>query len=231
MSLHGCGALVHVVDGVITKIEDDPTDPATWALCPKGTSACCGCLTERVKAPMVRTDPEKGPGVDPGSEGDLLGRSDRARHGELEPIRETDPRRLLVANNDFQRIFDWAWPAAFGSPHFFSTSAVLRHRLPPDQRDHRPELRRRQRYEHCEYWMRIGSGDGFSRHLHLPGSAKRMADGADARDAGRRRRATDVAGGGEGGPVGADPPRDGPRMRLGLIHSLVLETGSTTGSS
>src|ERR1035438_9462928 len=31
-------------------------------------------------------------------------------------------------------------------------------------------------YDLCNYWIQIGSGDGFSSHLHLSGSAKRMAD-------------------------------------------------------
>jgi anaerobic selenocysteine-containing dehydrogenase len=31
-------------------------------------------------------------------------------------------------------------------------------------------------YEYCNYWIQIGSGDGFSSHLHVSGSSKRMAD-------------------------------------------------------
>jgi anaerobic selenocysteine-containing dehydrogenase len=41
MCLHSCGSLIHVTDdGVINKIEGDPTNPSNnGKLCPKGNSA------------------------------------------------------------------------------------------------------------------------------------------------------------------------------------------------
>ena len=66
MCLHGCGIRVHVVDGVVVKIEGDPTNPDNLGkLCPKGNVGMLRLYDpKRVKAPLVRTNPRKGPGVD-----------------------------------------------------------------------------------------------------------------------------------------------------------------------
>ena len=46
---------------------------------------------------------------------------------ELKKIRETDPRKSARASGDFQRLYNWAWPAAFGygnsSARWASTAA------------------------------------------------------------------------------------------------------------
>src|SRR5574337_914466 len=121
MCLHGCGILVRVKNGVVVKIEGDPTNPDNLGkLCPKGNVGMLRLYDpRRVKAPMVRTNPEKGPGVDPGWKEISWDEAMEIVASKLKPIRESDPRKLLVASGDFQRIFNWAWPAAFGSPPFF----------------------------------------------------------------------------------------------------------------
>ena len=68
MCLHSCGTIMHVTDdGVINKIEGDPTNPSNnGKLCPKGNSAIMRHYDpNRFKQPLKRTNPEKGPGVDP----------------------------------------------------------------------------------------------------------------------------------------------------------------------
>ncbi|MBM4221861.1 MAG: molybdopterin oxidoreductase, molybdopterin binding subunit, partial [Gammaproteobacteria bacterium] len=68
MCLHSCTNLIHVTDdGVINKVEGDPTNPSNRGkLCPKGNSAIMRHYDpNRFRQPMKRSNPEKGPNVDP----------------------------------------------------------------------------------------------------------------------------------------------------------------------
>ena len=226
MCLHGCGILVHIENGIVTKIEGDPTNPDNMGkLCPKGNVGMLRLYDpRRVKAPMVRTNPEKGPGVDPGWKEISWDEAMDLVTARLRPIRETDPRKLLVASGDFQRIFNWAWPAAFGSPHFFSTvGQYCGAAYHPINGITDTSFAVVNDYAYCNYWLQIGSGDGFSSHLHLSGSAKRMAD---ARMRGMRvvtvepRMSPAAAKADEWVPIRPGTDR---AFILGLMHSLVFE--------
>ena len=226
MCLHTCGILVHVEDGVVTKIEGDPSNPDNMGkLCPKGNVGMLRLYDpKRVKAPLVRTNPEKGPGVDPGWKEISWDEAMDLVTEKLKPIRETDPRKLLVASGDFNRIFNWAWPAAFGSPHFFSTvGQYCGAAYHPINGITDTSFAVVNDYEYCNYWIQIGSGDGFSSHLHLPGSAKRMAD---ARMRGMRvvtvepRMSPAAAKADEWVPIRPGTDR---AFALGLMHSMVFE--------
>lgn len=226
MCLHGCGILVHVEDGVVTKIEGDPTNLDNLGkLCPKGNVGMLRLYDpRRVKAPMVRTNPEKGPGVDPGWKEISWDEAMDLVTEKLKPIRETDPRKLVVASGDFQRIFNWAWPAAFGSPHFFSTvGQYCGAAYHPINGITDASFAAVNDYEYCKYWLQVGAGDGFSSHLHLSGSAKRMAD---ARMNGMRvvtvepRMSPAAAKADEWVPIRPGTDR---AFALGLMHSMVFE--------
>lgn len=179
MCLAGCGIRVKVEDGVVTKIEGNPTNPDNYEkLCPKGNAGLMRLYDpNRVKNPMIRTNPEKGPGVDPKWKEvswdealDLVGKKFKA-------IREKDSRKLVCAINDFQRIHLWAWPAAFGSPHYFTTvGQYCGAAYHPINGILDGSFACVNDYELCNYWIQIGGGDGFTSHLHLSGSATRMAD-------------------------------------------------------
>lgn len=229
MCLHGCGILVHVEDGVVTKIEGDPSNPDNLGkLCPKGNVGMLRLYDpRRVKAPMVRTNPEKGQGVDPGWKEISWDEAMDIVEAKLRPIRESDPRKLLVANGDFQRIFNWAWPAAFGSPHFFSTvGQYCGAAYHPINGITDTSFAVVNDYRYCNYWLQIGSGDGFSSHLHLSGAAKRMADARV--DRGMKvvtvepRMSPAAAKADEWVPIRPGTDR---AFILGLMHSLVLEHG------
>ena len=63
-----CSFVATMKDGVVVNIEGDP-DRANNAgtLCPRGKSAIMNVYTpNRIKAPMKRTNPEKGMEIDPG---------------------------------------------------------------------------------------------------------------------------------------------------------------------
>ena len=179
MCLHGCGILVQVRDGVALKIEGDPSNPDNLGkLCPKGNAGLARLYdSTRVLKPMKRTNPQKGPGVDPKwvdiSWDEAYGIVAR----ELGKVRADDPRKLLCAIGDFQRIVLWGWPAVFGSPNFFtSLGNYCGGSYHPVNGSVDGSFAAINDYDRCNYWIQIGSGDGFSSHLHLSGSAKRMAD-------------------------------------------------------
>lgn len=226
MCLHGCGIRVRVQNGVVTKIEGDPTNPDNMGkLCPKGNAGLLRLYDpRRVKVPMVRTNPEKGPGVDPRWREISWNEAMDLVVEKLKPIRDTDPRKLVVASGDFQRIFNWAWPAAFGSPHFFSTvGQYCGAAYHPINGITHGSFAAINDFRYCNYWLQVGSGDGFSSHLHLSGSAKRMAD---ARMRGMKvvvvepRMSPAAAKADEWVPIRPGTDR---AFALGLMHSLVLE--------
>lgn len=68
MCLHSCGIRVHVTDdGIVNKVEGNPTNPAnSGRMCTKGNAAILRHYDlNRFKTPLKRSNPEKGPGVDP----------------------------------------------------------------------------------------------------------------------------------------------------------------------
>jgi anaerobic selenocysteine-containing dehydrogenase len=179
MCLHGCGIKVFVQDGVALKIEGDVTNPDNLGkLCPKGNAGLSRLYdSTRILKPMKRTNPAKGPEVDPGWVEIEWEEAYEIVARELRRVRLEDPRKLLCAIGDFQRINLWGWPAAFGSPNFFtSLGNYCGGSYHPVNGSVDGSFAAINDYDRCNYWIQIGSGDGFSSHLHLPGSAKRMAD-------------------------------------------------------
>src|SRR3972149_2583886 len=68
MCLNRCGIIATVEDGMVVRVDGDPDNPHNQGkACVKGRS---GFFTldspYRVTRPLRRTNPEKGPGVDPG---------------------------------------------------------------------------------------------------------------------------------------------------------------------
>jgi len=121
MCLHGCGIKVYVQGGVALKIEGDETNPDNLGkLCPKGNAGLSRLYDpNRVRKPLKRTNPQKGPGVDPKWVEISWDEAYEITARELGKVRRDDPRKLLCAIGDFQRILLWGWPAAFGSPNFY----------------------------------------------------------------------------------------------------------------
>ena len=179
MCLHGCGIKVYVENGVALKIEGDPTNPDNLGkLCPKGNAGLARLYdSTRVLHPMKRTNPKKGLHEDPRWVRISWDEAYEIVARELGKVRRDDPRKLLCALGDFQRILFWGWPAVFGSPNFFtSLGNYCGGSYHPVNGCVDGSFAAINDYEYCNYWIQIGSGDGFSSHLHLSGSAKRMAD-------------------------------------------------------
>jgi len=93
-----CSTKVYLENGVVTNIEGNPESPLTnGKVCPRAIAGIVGLYNPyRVKTPLKRTNPEKGPNIDPGWveiswEEAISTVSDR-----FKKIREDDPRKLAV---------------------------------------------------------------------------------------------------------------------------------------
>lgn len=180
MCLHSCNQLVHVSDdGVVNKIEGNPTSVSNnGRLCTKGNSGILRLYDpQRIKTPLKRTNPRKGPNDDPGwvpiswdEALDIVGK-------ELKQTLDDDPRKLLTAINDFQKLYLWAWPAAYGgNANYFSTVGTFcgAGYHPMNGMIHSTFAAANDGY-YCNYWINNGGGDGFSSHLHVAAAANHMA--------------------------------------------------------
>ncbi len=179
MCIHSCAILVHVQNGVVVKIEGDPENENNKGkLCPKGQAGIMRLYDpNRVKTPLKRTNPAKGPGVDPKWQAISWEEAYDIVAKRLKKIREEDPRKLLVSINDFHRIHLWGWGAVFGSANYFSTvGQYCGAAYHPINGTLDGSFAAVNDYEYCNYWIQIGGGDGFSSHLHVAGSIKRMAE-------------------------------------------------------
>jgi anaerobic selenocysteine-containing dehydrogenase len=111
---------VHRVNGVVTKIEGNPDYFLTEGrICGKAHSGIMKLYDPyRVKAPLKRTNPKKGPGEDPrwveiGWEEamDLMVE-------KLKPIQEENPNGLCFTSWNYHNcLFAWAFGLGFGSAH------------------------------------------------------------------------------------------------------------------
>ena len=180
MCLHSCSTRVHVTDeGIVNKVEGNPTNPSNeTGLCPKGNSSLMRLYDpQRIKTPMKRTNPRKGPDDDPGwvpisweEALDTVGK-------ELKKTFDDDPRKLLPAINDFQKLYLWAWPAAFGgNANYFSVVGTqCGGGYHPMNGFIHSSFAAGNDTQHCNYWINNGGGDGFSSHLHMAGASRHMA--------------------------------------------------------
>jgi len=97
-----CPLKVHVVDGVAVKIEGDPDAPLyNGRICSRGQGAIMHLYNPyRLKAPMKRTNPEKGIGVDPRWVEISWEEAIDTLVKKLTEVREKNPRGLYTGSMD-----------------------------------------------------------------------------------------------------------------------------------
>ncbi len=229
MCLHSCNVRIHVgEDGTVNKVEGNSTSPSNFSgLCPKGNSSLQRLYDpNRIKTPLKRTNPRKGPKDDPGWVPISWDEALDIVATELKKTLEDDPRKLLPAINDFQKLYLWAWPAAFGgNANYFSVVGTfcgggyhpmngMVHSAFAGANDS----------DYCNYWINDGGGDGFSSHLHVAAAARYMANARVKR--GMRvvtvepRLSISAAKSEEWIPI---RPATDKQFALGLCHVLVNE--------
>src|SRR3972149_3261015 len=99
MCIHSCGIRVKVVDGVAVKIEGNASNANNQGkLCPKGNAGLMRLYDpRRVKAPLRRTNPLKGYGIDPGWKEISWDEAFEEVTRKFKKIRDDDPRKLVAA--------------------------------------------------------------------------------------------------------------------------------------
>ncbi|MEW6443078.1 MAG: molybdopterin-dependent oxidoreductase [bacterium] len=123
-----CAIRVRRKDGKLVASKGDPEVYSTYG-------KCCGkSLTRiadlyhpnRVTKPLVRTNPEKGIGVDPKWKEIGWEEASKIVLEKLEKIRQDDPRKLVMASMDLNNHFyQYAFCLAFGSPNYAWYGATM----------------------------------------------------------------------------------------------------------
>ncbi|MEE8344016.1 MAG: molybdopterin-dependent oxidoreductase [Woeseiaceae bacterium] len=179
MCLHSCGSIIHVTDdGIINKIEGDPTNPSNnGKLCPKGNAAIMRHYDpNRFKQPLKRTNPEKGANVDPMWEPISWDEALDTVARELKKSIDEDPRKLLPSLEDFQKMNIWNWPLAFGNQNSFQSGGTMcGGAYHPVNGIVHSAFAVANDVKHCNYWINDGTGDGFSSHLHAAAQSNWVA--------------------------------------------------------
>ena len=128
-----CSLKIYLKDGVVTDIEGNPDSPLNKGkTCLRAIAGIMGLYNPyRVKTPLKRTNPEKGPDVDPGWVEISWDEAFDTVAARLRKIREEDPRKLAVwwgfgASEGTLIPAKWAnkpgaeehvFPKAFGTPN------------------------------------------------------------------------------------------------------------------
>ena len=178
-----CPILVHRVDGKVVKIEGNPNSPSTeGSICPRGLSGIMLLYDpNRVNAPLRRTNPQKGFGIDPGWEEISWEEALDIIVERLIRIRKEDPRKLLgtcsVAYQDAARVLT-AFTLAFGSPNYWFTGAGTH----CGNGEHlmggliRASWAGQPDPNYMNYYLNFACPSGFGAYYSVNAMARRMAD-------------------------------------------------------
>ena len=120
-----CQTRVHVVDGVVVKVEGDPRAVQNiGTLCPRGNSAIMQMYDPwRVKAPMKRTNPVKGLNVDPAFVEISWDEAMQTIGARLKQNQDDTRKVVAVSGFGVNSLFLGSFEAAFGTPAMQDTPA------------------------------------------------------------------------------------------------------------
>lgn len=181
MCYNACTIRVRRINGVGVKIEGIPDAPPNYGrMCAKGNAALMSLYNpHRIATPLLRTNPRKGIGIDPGWKQiswdealDLFTEKLRAAHAK-------DPRSLIGATFDRNaHFFLRAFLNAFGSPNLTTVSAgfFCGNGVHPvaytltGSNDVHPDLRL------CDYLLMFGTSYGFVAQMNAMGLTREMAE-------------------------------------------------------
>ena len=117
MCLHHCGIIATVEDGIVVRVDGDPDNPHNLGkACAKGRA---GFFTldspYRVTKPLKRTNPEKGPGVDPGWVPISWDEALDLVAEKLKQVQKEDCRKLWFISFDMVAPMQTPWALGFGT--------------------------------------------------------------------------------------------------------------------
>ena len=218
MCLHSCSIRVHVTDdGVINKIEGNPTNPSNAGkLCPKGNAGIMRHYDpQRFKQPLRRTNTQKGPGIDPKWEPITWEEAFEITAREIKRSFDADPRRIMPSIEDFQKRSVMVWALALGNDNCYRSGGTMcGGAYHPLNGYIHSTFGAVNDAKYCNYWIANGGGDGFSSHLHAAAQSHWVAESTRrARNEGDLRGAAHVDRRRQGGGMDSDPPGYGPAVR------------------
>lgn len=118
-----CGIIAKVVDDVVVRIEGNPDDPDNQGrICARGNAQIMKTYNPwRAKVPLKRTNPQKGPDVDPGWAEIPWDEALDIVAGKLREAKAYDPRSLVTIRShrsgDISDLGERAFAQAFGTPN------------------------------------------------------------------------------------------------------------------
>jgi len=170
-----CGLLAHRVNGVLVRIQGNPDSPHNrGALCSRGLGAIMQIYDpNRIKVPLLRTNPEKGKGVDPQWKQISFDEAFQIISEKLGKIRSENPRELMMVGGEAQnqasmKAFQDSFGAHYFPANFYGT--VQNVMLMTTGRQHLEFD-----YDHCNYLIMFGNKGGGSNNDTTKAPSK-MAD-------------------------------------------------------
>ena len=183
MCFNACPIEVHVRDGKAVKIQGDPEDSHTKGrLCARGLSGLTRLYDPyRLKSPLIRTNPEKGIGLDPKWKEVGWDEAIGVVAEKLKKIRRENPNKLICSLWPYEKyIQSFAWGTAFGTKNGgFSFSGVSNQCANPNHfigmLSHGalvefPDL------DHCKYLILLGTEYGMGSYQLFVRTAQALAE-------------------------------------------------------
>ncbi|HZS55504.1 MAG TPA: molybdopterin-dependent oxidoreductase [Bryobacteraceae bacterium] len=174
---------MQVKNGKPTTIRGDVDDPNTHGhLCARGLAGVAKLYDPyRLKTPLIRTNPEKGKGVDPGWREATWDEALDKIASKLKQVRKENPNKLICSLWAYEKyIQTFAWSAAFGTVNGgFSFSGVSNQCANPNHfvgmithgaLVEFPDLK------YCKYLFLLGSEYGFGAFQSFVRVARELAD-------------------------------------------------------
>lgn len=225
-----CGIVVEVRDGKPISIRGDPDDPGTRGhLCARGLAGVAKFYDpHRLRKPLIRTNPEKGRGVDGKWREASWDEALDLVAGRLAKIRAENPNKLICLMWAYEKyVQTFAWSSAFGTVNGgFSFSGVSNQCANPNHfvgmithgaLVEFPDL------DYCNYLLLLGCEYGFGAYQSFVRIARELAD---ARARGLRLVVADPrlsVGAGKADEWLPIKPATDLAFLLAMIHLLVHE--------
>jgi anaerobic selenocysteine-containing dehydrogenase len=230
MCFNSCAIEVHVKDGKAIKIKGDPDDHNTnGRLCARGLSGLTRLYDpDRLQRPLMRTNPEKGLGLDPKWKEVTWEEAFELISEKLKRIRQENPNKLICSFWPYEKyIQSFAWGTAFGTKNGgFSFSGVSNQCANPNHfigmLSHGalvefPDL------NYCKYLIVLGSEYGMGSYQHFIRIAQELAN---ARERGLKLVVVDPrlsVGAGKADEWIPIKPATDLALLLAMIHLLIHE--------
>lgn len=178
-----CGTEVKVADGVAMELRGNKSHPFNQGnLCPRGNALLMSLYNPyRVKAPMKRTNPEKGKNIDPGWVEISWEEAYSTVVEHLKTIQATDPRKLMFglgfSSNLHEAPLSMAAGAVFGTPNMVMSAGALCdvHYAPMTFNQSMVD---RIDFEYCNYLVTFGRNTGGA-VVYASGGSRALANALD----------------------------------------------------